>query len=96
MTITDDNGRQVRRFDVAKGAGLRRVAWNLRADAPARGARGLQPSGAEPPIGRGRGGPPQGPLVTPGRYHAQLGTQVGGTVTPLGNAQSFMVVTLDR
>jgi hypothetical protein len=34
--------------------------------------------------------------VTPGRYHAQLGTQVGGTVTPLGNAQSFMVVTLDR
>src|SRR5260221_7885132 len=34
VTITDDTGKQIRRFDVANGTGLRRVAWNLRADAP--------------------------------------------------------------
>jgi hypothetical protein len=34
MTISDDTGKQVRRFDVPKGTGLRRVAWNLRADPP--------------------------------------------------------------
>jgi photosystem II stability/assembly factor-like uncharacterized protein len=39
MTITDESGKQIRRFDVAKGTGLRRVAWNLRAD-PAPAARG--------------------------------------------------------
>jgi hypothetical protein len=103
MTITDDSGKQVRRFDVDKGAGLRRVAWNLRADPPVpqRGAgRAGEAGGAgrenAPPAGGGRGGPPQGPLVAPGRYHAQLGRQSGTEVTPLGQAQSFLVVPLDR
>ena len=44
----------------------------------------------------GRGGPPQGPLVAPGRYHAQLGHQAGTEVTPLGQSQSFLVVPLER
>ena len=34
MTIADDNGRQVRRLEVDKQPGLRRVAWNLRSDPP--------------------------------------------------------------
>jgi len=123
MTITDDAGKQVRRFDVEKGTGLRRVAWNLRADppppvegrggGPGRGAAGAggagvggQPPQGAPPFGLpagaqgaqagGRGGPPQGPLVTPGRYHAQLGRQSGGDVTPLGQPQTFNVVPLER
>jgi len=105
MTITDDTGKQVRRFDVAKGAGLRRVAWDLRADAPARvEGRGQRTGGAggaggaggdEEEGGRGRGAR-QGPLVASGRYHAQLGKQVGSDVTPLGNAQAFLVVPLER
>jgi hypothetical protein len=105
MTITDESGKQIRRFDVDKGTGLRRVAWNLRADAPpaagrAGGAgRAGEAGGAgrenAPPAG-GRGGPPQGPLVAPGRYHAQLGRQSGTEVTPLGQAQSFLVVPLER
>ena len=95
VTIADDNGRQVRRMDVDKEVGLRRAAWNLRADPPA-------PSATAPPGGRGgggfggrgRGGPPQGPLVAPGRYRATLGKQVGDTVTPLGPSQSFTVVQI--
>jgi photosystem II stability/assembly factor-like uncharacterized protein len=109
MTISDEAGKQVRRFDVPKGAGLRRVAWNLRAEAPAQpeapgragragqaGAAGR--AGGEQQTGRagGRGGPPQGPLVVAGRYRAQLGKQSGNDVTPLGQPQTFMVVPLER
>jgi len=106
MTITDDSGKQVRRFDIEKGTGLRRVAWNLRADPPAPqrgagageagGAGGAGRENAPPGGGGGRGGPPQGPVVAPGRYHAQLGRQSGNEVTPLGEPQSFLVVPLDR
>ena len=96
MTISDEAGKHVRRFDIPIGAGLRRAAWNLRAEPPARGAdqtgaRGFQPSGE-----RGGRGPQQGPLVVPGRYRAQLGMQIGTDVTPLGNAQTFTVVPLER
>jgi len=72
------------------------VAWNLRADPPpAAGRAGGAGRENTPPAG-GRGGPPQGPLVAPGRYRAQLGRQSGTEVTPLGQAQSFLVVPLDR
>ena len=99
MTITDESGKQIRRFDVDKGTGLRRVAWNLRADPPppsraggageAGRAGGAGEAGRAGGAGGGRGGPPQGPLVAPGRYHAQLGRQSGTEVTPLGQAQEF-------
>ena len=71
MTITDDRGRLVRRFDVANGAGLRRTVWNLRADPVA------QPDVRGGPPAAGRRATPPGPLVAPGRYHAQLGRQTG-------------------
>ncbi len=89
MTITDDTGRQVRRMEIDKQPGLRRVAWNLRSDPP--------PGGANQGQGRGfggRGGPPQGPLVAPGRYRAALGKLVGDTVTPIGSPQPFTVVQI--
>jgi hypothetical protein len=124
MTISDENGRQVRRFDVPRGAGLRRVAWNLRADPPAAGAGrageagragraggagdagvagragGMEGAGQAGAAGRagqagGGRGPQQGPLVTPGRYRAQLGKQVGAEVTPLGAPQTFTVVSIE-
>ncbi|HEX2401059.1 MAG TPA: hypothetical protein VHJ79_13910, partial [Mycobacterium sp.] len=50
MTIADDTGKQVRRFDVPKTAGLNRATWNLRADAPPAEGRG-----------GGRGGDPGDP-----------------------------------
>src|SRR4029450_7278824 len=37
MTISDDGGKQVRRFDVTKGTGLRRPVWTPRAEPPAGG-----------------------------------------------------------
>jgi hypothetical protein len=97
MTITDDAGKQVRRFDVPKGIGLRRIAWNLRADPPPPGAgrAGEAGRGGGAGGGGGRGGPPQGPLATPGRYHAQLGSQSGSDVAALGNPQTFTVIALD-
>jgi hypothetical protein len=57
MTISDDSGRQVRRLDLSKDSGVRRVLWNLRGDANAAAGgngRGGGPGGA---AGRGnRGG----------------------------------------
>jgi hypothetical protein len=90
ITIADDTGRQVRRLEVDKQPGLRRIAWNLRGDPPAGGSNPGQGRG----FGGGRGGPPQGPLVTPGRYRATLGKLVGDTVTAIGPPQSFTVVQI--
>jgi hypothetical protein len=97
LTITDDGGRQVRRIELDKTAGLRRVAWNLRPDPPAqagggRGAAGGQQAAA--PGGFGRGNQPA--FVPTGRYKAQLGKQVGDTVTPIGEPQSFLVTPLPQ
>jgi hypothetical protein len=131
LTISDDTGKQVRRLDLDKTAGLRRVVWNLRGDAPAAAARpgeagpatadsdqagqaGGQVSGqaggqagggragqAGTPAGAagaqafGRGGA-QAQLVAPGRYQALLGKLEGEKVTPIGSAQSFVVVQVQQ
>ena len=97
LTIADEGGRPVRLLELDKKPGLRRVAWNLRGEAPA-AAQG--PGGAAGqagrPAGQARFGQPQGPLVGPGRYRATLGTQVGDLVTPLGPAQAFHVVQIPQ
>jgi len=88
----------VRRLDLEKTAGLRRIAWNLRTDPPAAPAGG---AGRGAPAGRGgfagfggRGNQP--PLVEPGRYRATLGRLVGDIVTPIGQPQTFTVVQAPR
>ena len=53
LTITDEQGRQVRRMEVDKTPGLRRVTWNLRADPPAPSAA---PGGQQGGGQTGRGG----------------------------------------
>jgi hypothetical protein len=98
LTITDDGGRQVRRIELDKSPGLRRVAWNLRGDlppgtAPPAGGRG---GGGGGQGGTGRGGVPQGPLAAAGRYTATLGKKVGETVTPVGAPQVFRVVPVQQ
>ena len=45
LTITDDTGRQIRRLDLDKTAGLRRVAWNLRGDRAAGATAGAARAG---------------------------------------------------
>jgi photosystem II stability/assembly factor-like uncharacterized protein len=112
LTITDDTGKQVRRLELEKTAGLRRIAWNLRgepvvpAGADGRGAaagRGAGDPGGQGAAGRGAvggfafgGRGQQPPLVQPGRYRATLGRMVGETITPIGAPQTFNVVRLDQ
>jgi hypothetical protein len=95
LTIADDAGRPVRRLDLDGTPGLRRVAWNLRADAPAQpqgqGAAGRGGGGQQGGRGGGRG-QQGGPLVEPGRYRATLGRLSGDIVTPIGQPQAFGVV----
>jgi hypothetical protein len=94
LTITDARGQQVRRMTLAdKSMGLRRVLWNMRTDPPAPGAAG--PGRGAGPGGGGRGGGPGGNLVPAGTYHAQLGKQVGDTVTPVGPMQTFRVLDVE-
>ncbi len=98
LTIADETGKQVRRMDVDKTAGLRRVIWNLRTDPAPPAANAPAGRGAAPGAGGGRGGRggAQAPLVTPGRYRATLGRMVGETVTPIGPTQTFSVVPIDQ
>ena len=110
LTITDDSGKQVRRLELEKTAGLRRVAWNLRTDPPApgeagsagspqagaaQGGRAGGPGAAGGFGGFGRGGQ-QAPLVPAGRYRATLGTLVGDKVTAIGPTQTFAVVQIPQ
>jgi photosystem II stability/assembly factor-like uncharacterized protein len=101
LTITNEQGQQVRRMDVDKAMGLRRVVWNLRGDAPpaGQGRGGQAPGAAGAPDAAaqffgGRGGGQAAPLAAPGIYRAQLGKQVGDKVEPVGPAQTFRVTSL--
>jgi hypothetical protein len=76
-------------MEIDKTAGLRRVAWDLRRNMPPQ-AEGQGGQGGF--FGRRR----QAPLVEPGRYHARLGTKAGGTVTPVGEPQTFLVVQIPQ
>jgi photosystem II stability/assembly factor-like uncharacterized protein len=100
LTISDDTGRQVRRLNLEKHPGLRRLSWNLRGDPPPPGsdppASSGGPSGQVGGQSGGRGGPLQGSLVPPGRYRATLGKMVGDTVTPVGPPQTFGVVQVQQ
>ena len=93
LTIADEQGKQVRRLDLDKTEGLRRVAWNLRGDPPPPSAAN-QGRGGRGGFGGGRGGN-QGAVVEPGRYRATIGRLTGDKVTPIGESQSFNVLPLD-
>ncbi|HVL66233.1 MAG TPA: hypothetical protein VM364_03100 [Vicinamibacterales bacterium] len=96
LTISNAQGQPFRRMEIDKAPGLRRVTWNLRGDPPpqAEAGRGQGAAEAAAQFFGGRGGGPQGPVATPGRYTAQLGRQVGDKVEPIGPAQSFTVKPL--
>jgi photosystem II stability/assembly factor-like uncharacterized protein len=91
LTITDESGKQIRRIDLDKTAGLRRIAWNLRGDpvTPAGGTGGGAGAAGGFGGGFGRGG--GAPLVPAGRYRATLGKLVGDKVTAVGAVQTFLV-----
>jgi photosystem II stability/assembly factor-like uncharacterized protein len=91
LTIADDAGRQVRRLDLDKATGLRRIAWNLRTDPqpgnPADQGRGGGAFG-------GRGGN-QGTVVAPGRYRATIGRLAADKVSAIGQPVYFSVLPIE-
>ncbi len=98
ITIADESGKQVRRIEVPKEAGIQRAAWNLNSDPTPQQQQqqAQQGRGGGRGQGGGRGGPPQGPPVSPGRYRATLGTLDGETFKEIGEPQTFSVVPLQR
>src|SRR4029079_16718769 len=91
LNITDDSGKQIRRLDLDKAPGLRRIAWNLRGETPPQNpadqGRGFGGGG-------GRGGN-QAPPAAPGRYRATIARVAGDKVTPVGQGVSFSVLPID-
>jgi len=101
LTVSDQEGRVVRRLTGPTTAGVQRVTWNLRYPTPnppgvAVGAGGEGGEAREPeqetPFG---GGGPSGPMVVPGRYSVTLAKRVDGVVTAIGAPQTFAVAPLD-
>jgi hypothetical protein len=104
LTISDAQGRVVRRITGPTQQGIQRVAWDLRAPGPtvtlagrgggAGGAAGGGPDDEEEGGFGGRGGG-AGPYAQPGTYTVSLAKRVDGVTTPLGQPQRFEVYPLD-
>jgi photosystem II stability/assembly factor-like uncharacterized protein len=91
VTISDANGRPIRRFSAPSAAGINRVAWDLKLQAPDPVTGPAYSADPDWPFG----GPPAAPYVSPGTYHVTFQTRVNGAFTPLGETQSFQVVAID-
>lgn len=89
FTITDADGKIVRRMTGPHSAGLHRVAWDLRFAAP-------DPAQLSAPTGSLFGGVPVGPMVVPGDYTVTMGKRTNGIVMRLGSPQTFTVKALEN
>ncbi|MEO8074545.1 MAG: glycosyl hydrolase, partial [Acidobacteriota bacterium] len=96
FTITDEQGKVVRRLTAPAAQGIQRVVWDMRYTPPAISA--APPRGADDPdlpdFLRNRG--PQGPLVMPGKYSVEMAMRVGGVVTPMPGNQNFNIIVEGR
>jgi len=86
FTVTDSEGRVVRRLSGPITAGMQRISWDLRYP-PATLPPPPNPEG-ENPFDEG----PAGPLVMPGVYKVSAAKRVDGVMAPLGQPQEFRVV----
>jgi photosystem II stability/assembly factor-like uncharacterized protein len=93
VTVSDPEGRVVRRLTGATGAGLQRVTWDLRYPS------GMPVTPARPAAGGFGGGfgfgGAAGPFVVPGTYSVAIAKVVDGVVTPLGQPQNVEVYQLE-
>lgn len=90
LTVTDAEGRVVRRLTGPVTAGVHRVTWDLRYPAVTPPGTGGGFGG-----GGGEGNPPAGPYVLPGIYTVAMARRVDGVSTPVGEPQRFEVYLLD-
>jgi photosystem II stability/assembly factor-like uncharacterized protein len=100
LLIRDGGGEQIREMELDSSPGLRRVAWNLRADPPAPDPEQAGVAGGAAGAAGGRGGGAggrggQGSMVEPGRYVAAIGWKVGDDIVEVGPSQSFHVIRVD-
>ncbi len=88
LTVTDTEGRVVRRITAPAKAGLHRVSWDLRYP-PA------VPVTDEPPRDEEYDREPdRGPMASPGAYQVSLAQRADGVTTQLAGPVSFQVVSL--
>ncbi len=88
LTVRDQDGGVVRRLTGPGGAGLQRIAWDLRYP----DVEPVRLSGEK--SGDPWDSSPRGPLVVPGAFRVALEKTVNGTATELAPAQSFTVEAL--
>jgi photosystem II stability/assembly factor-like uncharacterized protein len=88
VTILDADGKTVRRLLGPPGAGVHRIAWDLRWPP-------FEPATRKPPAEDSFDRPAEGPMAVPGRYRARFEKRVDGVLTPLGE-QVFEVEALAR
>jgi hypothetical protein len=91
VTISDANGKPIRRFTAPATAGINRVAWDLRLQAPDPVTGPPYKPDPDWPFGN----PPAAPFVGPGTYLVRFSTRVNGVFTPISEAQPFQVVAID-
>jgi hypothetical protein len=96
FTISDSEGKVVRRLTAPATFGIQRITWDFRYAPPVVQAPPQLPPGGGIGIGaaggRGGGQGPQGELAMPGKYTVAMAKRVGGVITPLPGSQSFNVV----
>ena len=101
FTVTDSDGKIVRRMSAPAGAGVQRATWDMRYTPPSlpNQPQGGPGGGPTPPPEAGAGfgfGGPQGPLVMPGKYSVSMALRVNGVTTSLPGTQSFNVTVEGR
>ena len=87
--VRSSDGAVVRRIDAPTSKGVHRISWDMRLEAP--DPVSLETS--EPSV---FGGGDAGPLAQPGTYSVRLVKRINGVDTPLGDAQTFDLVPLER
>ncbi|MEP7341821.1 MAG: glycosyl hydrolase [Acidobacteriota bacterium] len=97
FTISDAEGKVVRRLTAPPTFGIQRVTWDFRYAPPVVQAAPQLPPGMEgidpaTPGGGFGGFGPQGELAMPGKYTVTIAKRVGGVITPLPGTQTFNVV----
>jgi photosystem II stability/assembly factor-like uncharacterized protein len=95
FTVSDAEGKVVRRLTAPASQGVQRVVWDMRYTPPSIPAQTPQlPVGFTLPEGVTLG--PQGPLVMPGKYSISMAMRVNGVVTPMPGTQAFNVTVEGR
>ena len=89
LTVTDAEGRVVRRVAGDTKKGFHRVAWDLRFPASVPADPEAEKAEKEP-----WDAPDEGPMAAPGAYRVALAARVGGVTTELAGPQNFAVVPL--